>query len=159
MLTVHESTKDELVILAPALETLNRLNILKGLITRGLYIEYPNNKKVPHIIRKVPELTNDCVRFMKDGTVIVRWILKENAKWGDGSPIAFFFKGLAGLASRVVEFARLPYHDRAAPDDQYLVDIGTFWHRFPPKPALPEIQRSKILKINWRSRRHPVTIC
>jgi len=82
-----KSTKDEVILDTAALKTLNSNNILKGLIYRGLYYEVSGDVKTPFLIEKIPALTNELVRFLKDGTVAVRWKLKTGLKWGDGSKI------------------------------------------------------------------------
>ncbi|HOV13256.1 MAG TPA: ABC transporter substrate-binding protein [Spirochaetota bacterium] len=81
------SGKDELVFVMKQLVSINSSNILTGLLTRGLYHEVTGNQKVPFLLKKVPDLTNECVRYINDGTVIVTWEIKDKLKWGDGTPI------------------------------------------------------------------------
>jgi hypothetical protein len=53
-------------------------------------------------------------------------------------PIAFLAQRLAGLCSRIVEFAGLADDDRPRADDQDGVDIGAFGHLFLclPEPSV-----------------------
>lgn len=85
--TAMKSTKEEIVLDTPNLKNLNINNIPKGLLYRGLYYETANGNKTPFLVEKVPDLTNELVRFLKDGTVAVRWKLKKDLAWGDGSSL------------------------------------------------------------------------
>ncbi len=81
------SSEKEIVFVLKQLVSVNTSNILSGLLTRGLYSEIEGGKKSPFLLKKVPDLTNELVRYMKDGSVVVTWEIKENIKWGDGSKI------------------------------------------------------------------------
>lgn len=57
------------------------------LCMRGLFVIGNNGEKVPHLVTKVPDMTNDFIRLLADGGISVKWHLKPNLKWADGSPI------------------------------------------------------------------------
>ena len=72
---------------------------------------------------------------------------------------------LARLRARVIEFAGLPDHDGAGADDQNLLDVGAFWHRYfadfrlagfaadaSPRRGAFESLLSFIMSVNWRNR-------
>src|SRR5690554_4682264 len=44
------------------------------------------------------------------------------------NPVTLFAQRLAGLGPGVVEFARLPDHDKTCAQDQDALDVCTFWH-------------------------------
>jgi ABC-type transport system substrate-binding protein len=81
------STKDTVVMYGAFIETLSAYNIQTDLFKRGLMHDSAGGKKIPHLIEKIPELTNDLVRFFPDGKALITWRLKKNLQWGDGSPI------------------------------------------------------------------------
>ncbi|MBN2443408.1 MAG: hypothetical protein JXJ04_18750 [Spirochaetales bacterium] len=83
----HQSSKPELIVSVPSLKTLNTNNIKQGLIYRGLFHEIKGWKKEPHLVVEVPSFTNEYIRFLQDGGIIVTWKLKSNLKWGDGKNI------------------------------------------------------------------------
>jgi ABC-type transport system substrate-binding protein len=83
----QSSSRDTLIISTPALVSLNSINIIPGLLTRGLYYEASDDKKVAHLAAGVPDLTNERVKFLDDGSVVVRWELKPGLKWGNGEPV------------------------------------------------------------------------
>lgn len=81
------SKNDQITFVMKQLVSLNSSNILSGLLMRGLYHEVEGGKKEPFLLKCVPDLTNEFVRYINDGTVIVTWEIKKDLKWGDGSDI------------------------------------------------------------------------
>ena len=78
-----ENVKDTLIIGRP----IRHFTYYKSLYYRGLYHQVEGGEKVPHLIEKVPALTNDLVSYFQDGRVAVKWIFKPGVSWGDGTPI------------------------------------------------------------------------
>ncbi|MBN2535100.1 MAG: hypothetical protein JXB88_19620 [Spirochaetales bacterium] len=81
------SSKKELVMSVASLKTLNVSNIKQGLIYRGLFYEVKGGRKEPHLVEEVPSFTNEFIRFLPDGGVVVTWKLKPGMKWGDGKSV------------------------------------------------------------------------
>lgn len=81
------TSKDTVVMFGAFIETLSAYNIQTDLFKRGLIHDSAGGKKIPHLIEKIPELTNDLVKFYPDGKALITWRLKKDLKWGDGSPI------------------------------------------------------------------------
>lgn len=84
---IHKSSRNDLVYGTMLLNSLNSSGILYGLLSRGLYYNVKGGKAVTHLIQEIPSVTNENVRFLPNGGMVVRWRLKPNLKWGDGSPI------------------------------------------------------------------------
>ncbi len=84
---IHASSRNELIYGTMLLNNLNNSGIIYGLLSRGLYYNTKDGVAVPHLIQEIPSVTNENVRFLPDGGMVVRWRLKPNLKWGDGSPI------------------------------------------------------------------------
>lgn len=80
-----ESARDELVISVARVKSLNAYGI-STLLRRGLFTEV-GGKKVPHMVEAVPELTNEYVRFLPDGGMVVTWRLRPGLRWSDGQTI------------------------------------------------------------------------
>lgn len=85
--TRPDTLKDTLVVQQDFLPHLHVNNILRGLLYRGLTHEVAGGRLVPHLVERIPALTNECVRFPVAGGAIVRWRLKRDLRWGDGAPI------------------------------------------------------------------------
>lgn len=83
----YDSEKNKLTFLYVGVKHTNMLGIHNGLIRTGLYRYDEEGNKVPHLLRGIPELTNDLVRFLPDGGMTVQWGLKPGVLWGDGCPI------------------------------------------------------------------------
>jgi len=83
----QKTSKDELTFSVVSLKTLNTYNILHGLLYRGLVHKINNNERAPHLLVKVPDLTNEYVRLLQNGGVAVIWQLKPGLNWGDGKSI------------------------------------------------------------------------
>lgn len=81
-----KSSKDTLVNTIVSLRHLNIGGIQSGLIDRGLY-HYHGEKRVPHLVEKVPSMTNELVRLLPNGGIVVTWKLKPDIFWGDGTRI------------------------------------------------------------------------
>jgi ABC-type transport system substrate-binding protein len=80
------SARDELVVTTASLRSLHIMGISRGLLRRGLTYEV-EGKRVAHLAEAVPELTNEHVRFLPDGGMVVLWRLRPGLRWSNGSPI------------------------------------------------------------------------
>lgn len=56
----------------------------EALYMRGLYYTGKNGDRIPHMVKTVPDMTNNYIKLLADGGITVRWELKDNIKWGDG---------------------------------------------------------------------------
>lgn len=62
-------------------------SIQNNILRRGLFSYDENGNLIPHLVNKLPSMTNELVRFLPDGRMRVIWQLKPGLKWGDGTPI------------------------------------------------------------------------
>lgn len=81
------NVQDTLTLGLVSLRNLNYAGIQFGLFHRGLYHHDDAGNRVPHMVRKVPSMTNELVSFLPNGGMTVRWELKPNLLWGDSVPI------------------------------------------------------------------------
>ena len=79
------SSQDMLTKAVPVLPSITEEN--QHLFMRGLYIVTAGGRKEPHLVQKVPDMTNDYVRFLANGGVAVKWKIRKDIHWGDGTPI------------------------------------------------------------------------
>lgn len=80
------ASRDELRVGVTALPGLNSSNISE-LLRRGLVHDQPDGSRVPHLVDLAPEMTNERVRFLPDGGMLVIWKLKRGLRWSDGKPL------------------------------------------------------------------------
>lgn len=70
-----------------------------GLASRGAHWgttrTLPDGSSFPVLVREVPAITNDSLRFLANGHLEVTWRLRPNLRWSDGAP----------LTARDLEFA------------------------------------------------------
>ncbi len=81
-----KSIKPELRVAISALNALNTGGIT-NLHRRGLTYPIDGNQRAPHLAERMPDMTNDLVRFLPDGGMRVRWRLRPGLKWSDGSTL------------------------------------------------------------------------
>lgn len=77
---------DELRIGTAMLSNLNSGGI-PALLNRRLYVIGDRGEPLPHLVERVPSMTNSDVRFLPDGGMTVRWRLKRGLRWSDGAPL------------------------------------------------------------------------
>lgn len=118
-----KSIKPELRV---SISTLIGLNIggIPHLHRRGLTYPIDGNKRAPHLAERMPDMTNDLVRFLPDGGMRVRWRLRAGLKWSDGSTLdaqdvafsAGIFDNPDRVAVEIVDARTVDvtYKDRAA---------------------------------------------
>lgn len=126
------SAKSEFTYSTLSLKTYS--NDAVDLIQRGLYHEIAGGEKVPHLVVKVPDLTNEYVTFRQDGSVVVRWQLKPGLKWGDGTPISsddMLFSINAGINSNRTETVKI---DKLTMDVIYRQRRKSILEKFPLYP-------------------------
>ncbi len=80
------SARDELRVAVVGLNTLN-IQSLNQLLRRGLTEVGPDGALRPHLAEAVPSMTDESVRLLPDGGMLVRWRLKEGLRWSDGAPL------------------------------------------------------------------------
>ncbi|HEY9723028.1 MAG TPA: ABC transporter substrate-binding protein [Oscillatoriaceae cyanobacterium] len=83
----YVSTRNQLVADVLMLPNLDVYDLRAGLLRRGLYTIGAHGEKIPHLVRVVPDFTNEYVRFTPDGGMVVRWPLRPGLRWSDGSAI------------------------------------------------------------------------
>ncbi|NJK62917.1 MAG: hypothetical protein HC921_09795 [Synechococcaceae cyanobacterium SM2_3_1] len=91
------SARDELRYGVLNLPNLNIHGISRGLLRRLLYYPISEGKRQSLLIDQIPDMTNENVRFLPDGGMVVRWRLKRGLYWGDGfritaTDLMFFFQ-------------------------------------------------------------------
>ncbi|OHD56219.1 MAG: hypothetical protein A2Y33_00160 [Spirochaetes bacterium GWF1_51_8] len=102
----HATSKTEAVFYVPKMNTLTLDGIYQGLIARGLIHTDEAGNPVPFLITSIPSLTNDLLRFYPDGSVSVKWQLKPDVFWSDGTPITsqdLYFSILLGDDSNRID--------------------------------------------------------
>ncbi len=80
------SPREELRVGTTALATLTAQG-LNGLLRRGLTDIGPDGELRPHLAEAVPSMTDESVRLLPDGGMLVRWRLREGLRWSDGAKL------------------------------------------------------------------------
>jgi len=83
----HATSKAELAVGLGGLVNLNTSGVLRALLGRGLAHQVSDTQQQPHLVQKLPSLTNEYVRFVADGGMLVFWRLRPSLQWGDGKPL------------------------------------------------------------------------
>jgi ABC-type transport system substrate-binding protein len=83
---IAASPRDELRVGVTSLQTLSSQG-LNGLMRRGLTNLSPDGELSPHLADAVPSMTDESVRLLPDGGMLVRWRLRAGLRWSDGSPL------------------------------------------------------------------------
>lgn len=53
----------------------------------GLTIPSTQGRAQPLYLKRMPALDNEGMRFLSDGTLHVRWEIRDDARWSDGTPL------------------------------------------------------------------------
>jgi peptide/nickel transport system substrate-binding protein len=79
----------EFETLNPILMTMLTTTYLSGLVIRPLAVMDADGKWVPMLAKSIPSFENGAQIITEKGTkkVKVAWEIKDNANWGDGSPV------------------------------------------------------------------------
>jgi peptide/nickel transport system substrate-binding protein len=80
------SARDELVIGVLNLPSVGSGG-LSTLLRRGLTQPRGDGELVPHLAETIPSMTDESVRLLPDGGMLVRWRLKPGLRWSDGTAI------------------------------------------------------------------------
>jgi len=80
------SARDELRIAVPALATVGGGG-LGQLLRRGLTVVDADEVLRPHLAAAIPAMTDESVRLLPDGGMLVRWRLRPDLRWSDGAPL------------------------------------------------------------------------
>ncbi len=76
--------------LNPIVSQMLATTYIKKMVIRGLVDLDLNAKWVPSLVKKIPSIENGMARFEGEGDkkhVVADWEIKDNAKWGDGTPV------------------------------------------------------------------------
>jgi hypothetical protein len=57
------------------------------LTRRGLVVRTADGDLEPLLVTEAPQMTNGLVRLLPDGGLVIRWRLKENLRWSDGTAL------------------------------------------------------------------------
>jgi peptide/nickel transport system substrate-binding protein len=67
--------------------TVRGLYAVEEMLHAGLTFVKDDGKRVPQLAQDVPSLENGLWKVFPDGRMEVTWVLKENARWQDGTPV------------------------------------------------------------------------
>jgi peptide/nickel transport system substrate-binding protein len=80
------SARDELRVAVPNLSSLTSHG-MGQLLRRGLTQPGADGELRPHLAEAIPSMTDESVRLLPDGGMLVRWRLRPRLRWSDGAPL------------------------------------------------------------------------
>ncbi|HEY8207375.1 MAG TPA: ABC transporter substrate-binding protein [Myxococcaceae bacterium] len=80
------SARDELRVAIPTLASLSGGG-MGQLLRRGLTLNDADEVLRPHLAAAIPSMTDESVRLLPDGGMLVRWRLRPGLRWSDGAPL------------------------------------------------------------------------
>lgn len=83
-------TSQEVSTLNPITASMLATIYVNGATVRGLNVIDENNKWVPQLAKSIPSIENGQAKIIGKGKnrhIVSNWIIRDNAQWGDGTPV------------------------------------------------------------------------